>query len=86
MCTRVHFIRVCYCAEGLHFSAFILKFSTCAFLIGIECACCELTHCTTSLSFMREKQQYGREMIHAVHLHHVCFAGVICDCERAAIR
>ena len=82
----MHFIRVCYCAEGLHFSAFILKFSTCAFLIGIECACCELTHCTTSLSFMREKQQYGREMIHAVHLHHVCFAGVICGCERAAIR
>ena len=78
MCTRVHhFIRV-YCAEGLHFSAFILRFSTCAFLIGIECSCCELTHCVTCLSFMREKQQYGREMIHAGHLHHLCFAGVIC--------
>ena len=38
----------------------------------------------TSLSFMREKQQYGREMIHAGHLHHICFAGVICGCERAA--
>ena len=33
---------------------------------------------------MREKQQYGREMIHAGHLHHLCFAGVICGCERAA--
>ena len=84
MCTRVHFIRVCYCAEGLHFSAFILKFCMCAFLIGIECAHCELTHCMTSFKFHEGEAAIWQGNDSCRASASLVFTGVICGCECAS--